>query len=402
MPTRELGRDQAAARVPDARLEPEPSAAEPPHPPGVPPRAPSDAVLAQRVNWLLGAALLLALAFVVYQVLSHFTAALAWAVILAVSVWPVHRRIRARLARWPGLAAFVTILLVTLGIILPVTTIGMLLVRELEALSRDLRGDLSEQVAVLERTVSSLPLVGEPLREALVLLRQDSRAAVKALVGDHGDMVLSFAGQTAGAVSRSLFKLVVCLFAAFFLFRHGDSLAAQLRTAGLRVGGPRLEVILQHVGLTVRAVVYGLVMTALIQGLAAAIGFWVAGVPFPWLLGALTMVLSFVPMGHAVVWVPAAVYLLLDQHYWAAAGLAVWGAGVVASIDNVVRPVFIGVRTGIPLLLVFIGVLGGILSFGLVGLFVGPVAIAITLALWWEWIGMPPEPVLQGGTPAKR
>jgi predicted PurR-regulated permease PerM len=66
-----------------------------------------------------------------------------------------------------------------------------------------------------------------------------------------------------------------------------------------------------------------------------------------------------------------------------------WGAGVVASIDNVIRPVFIGVRTGIPLLLVFIGVLGGILSFGLVGIFVGPVAIAVALALWWEWMGTP-------------
>jgi predicted PurR-regulated permease PerM len=352
----------------------------------------TQAALAPRVTWILGTALLLALAFVVYQVLSHFVAALAWAVILAVSMWPVHRRIRARLDRWPRLAAFVTLLLVTLGIIVPVTTITVLLVRELEALSTDLRGDLSDQMAALEQAASSLPLVGEPVREALVLLRQDTRAAVRALVGDHGDMVLSFAGQTAGAVSRTLFKLVVCLFAAFFLFLHGDSLAAQLRMAGLRVGGPRLEVILQHVGLTVRAVVYGLVMTAAVQGFAAALGFWVAGVPFPWLLGALTMVLSFVPLGHAVVWVPAAVYLVLEQRYWAAAGIAAWGAGVVASIDNVIRPVFIGVRTGIPLLLVFIGVLGGILSFGLVGLFIGPVAIAITLALWWEWIGTPIEP----------
>lgn len=312
MSTHELGRGEAAARAADARLEPEaPTQASPP-PTATPPSA-SDAALAQRVSWILGAALVAALAFVVYQVLSHFAAGLAWAVILAVSVWPVHRRIRARLDRWPGLAAFTTILLVTLGLIVPLTTIGVLLVRELETLSTDLRGDLSDQVAILEDAASRLPLVGEPLREALVLLRQDTRAAVKALFGDHGGIVLTFAGQTAGAVSRTLFKLVVCLFTAFFLFRHGDSLAAQLRTAGRRVGGQRLEVILQHVGLTVRAVVYGLVMTAAVQGVAAAVGFWVAGVPFPWLLGALTMVLSFVPMGHAVVWVPAAVYLVLEQ-----------------------------------------------------------------------------------------
>ena len=348
-----------------------------------------DPAPAWRASWILGGALLIGLAVVVGQVLSHFATALTWAVILAVSLWPVHRRIRERLGDRPRAAASLTLLLVTLGIVVPVTAITVLLVHELETLSSDVRGDVSQQMEALEKEVTGLPYVGERLREAIVVLREDTGAAVKSMAGDHVGRVLSVAGQTAGAVSRTLFNIVVCLFTAFFLFLHGDSLAAQLRAAGTRVGGPRLEVILQHVGITVRAVVYGLVMTAVVQGVFAALGFWVAGVPFPILLGALTMVLSFVPMGHAVVWVPAAAWLVLQSKYWVAAGLVLWGAGVVASIDNVIRPVFIGVRTGIPLLLVFIGVLGGILSFGLVGIFVGPVAIAVALALWWEWMGTP-------------
>ena len=349
-----------------------------------------ESTAATRVSWILGGALLIGLAVVLGQVLSHFATALTWAVILTVSLWPVHRRIRARLGDRPHAAASLTLLLVTLGVVVPLTGIGVLLVREVETLSRDVRGDVSDQMLVLEQAVTGLPFVGERLREAIVVLREDSGAAVRAVAGEHVERVLSVAGQTAGAVTRTLFNIVVCLFTAFFLFLHGDSLAAQLRAAGARVGGPRLEVILQHVGITVRAVVYGLVMTAAVQGVFAALGFWVAGVPFPILLGALTMVLSFVPMGHAVVWVPAAAWLVLESRYWVAAGLVLWGAGVVASIDNVIRPVFIGVRTGIPLLLVFIGVLGGILSFGLVGIFVGPVAIAVALALWWEWMGTPP------------
>ncbi|MBY0277589.1 AI-2E family transporter [Candidatus Binatia bacterium] len=373
---------------PGAPLEREPLY----RPEAVPPvagRSARDPANAMRVSWLLGGALLIALAVVVGQVLSHFATALTWAVILTVSLWPVHRRIRARLGDRPRTAASLTLLLVTLGVVVPVTIITVLLVREVETLSHDVRGDVGEQMAALEKEVTGLPYVGDRLREVLVVLRADTGAAVKSVAGDHVARVLSVAGQTAGAVTRTLFNIVVCLFTAFFLFLHGDSLAAQLRAAGTRVGGPRLEVILQHVGITVRAVVYGLVMTALVQGVFAALGFWVAGVPFPILLGALTMVLSFVPMGHAVVWVPAAAYLVLESKYWVAAGLVLWGAGVVASIDNVIRPVFIGVRTGIPLLLVFIGVLGGILSFGLVGIFVGPVAIAIALALWWEWMGTP-------------
>ena len=348
-----------------------------------------DPAPAWRASWILGGALLIGLAVVVGQVLSHFATALTWAVILAVSLWPVHRRIRERLGDHPRAAASLTLLLVTLGVVVPVTAITVLLVHELETLSSDVRGDVGQQMEALEKEVTGLPYVGERLREVIVVLRQDTGAAVKSMAGDHVGRVLSVAGQTAGAVSRTLFNIVVCLFTAFFLFLHGDSLAAQLRAAGTRVGGPRLEVILQHVGITVRAVVYGLVMTAVVQGVFAALGFWVAGVPFPILLGALTMVLSFVPMGHAVVWVPAAAWLVLQSKYWVAAGLVLWGAGVVASIDNVIRPVFIGVRTGIPLLLVFIGVLGGILSFGLVGIFVGPVAIAVALALWWEWMGTP-------------
>ena len=384
-PNRGAGADREPAPLP--RVEPAPA----------PPQRPlRDPTLATRVSWILGGALLIGLALVVGKVLSHFATALAWAVILAVSLWPVHRRIRARLGDRPKAAASLTMLLVTLGLVVPLTLLAMLLVREAETLSRDLRGDLSSRVVVLEDAITRLPFVGERLREVLVVLREDGGAAVKAVAGEHVARVLSVAGQTAGAITRTLFNLVVCLFTAFFLFLHGDTLAAQLRGAGARVGGPRLEVILQHVGLTVRAVVYGLVMTAAVQGVFAALGFWVAGVPFPVLLGALTMVLSFVPLGHAVVWLPAALYLALEAKYWAALGLALWGAGVVASIDNVVRPVFIGVRTGIPLLLVFIGVLGGILSFGLVGIFVGPVAIAVTLALWWEWMGTPPEPPPRG------
>jgi predicted PurR-regulated permease PerM len=343
------------------------------------------------VSWIVAAALLVSLAVVVVQVLSHFAAALTWAVIITVTLWPAHRWIRLRLGLRPGAAASLTTLLVTLGLVLPVSVITLLLVREIETLTLDVESSLTTQLEALQQVAARLPVIGEAASGALEVIREDRSRAVKALAGENNERMLALARDTVDAISRNVFKLGVCLFTMFFLFLHGDSLAAQLRLAGVRVGGPRLEVIFHHVGFTVRSVVYGLVMTAMIQGWLAALGFWAAGVPFPWLLGALTVVLSFVPMGHAVVWVPAATYLLLQGHYVTALLLAAWGAAVVGSVDNVIRPAFIGIRTGIPVLLVFVGVLGGILSFGLVGLFVGPVAIAVTLALWWEWIGTPLE-----------
>jgi len=360
-----------------------------PRPVVPPPPEPASSEIGRdvRVRWFLGGLLIAALGTVVALVLSHFIAALTWATVLAMSLWPLHREIQARLTGWPGLAAALTTVLVTLGLVVPLVVITSLLVGEVNSLAKDVGHGLGPKLDGLQQSLRSLPLGGPWLSDTMAVLRTDTPGTLGELVGEHSDRIVSVAGQTADLVARNVFKLGFALFAVFFLFYNGDSLAAQLRKAGNRVGGERLEVIFQNVAITVRAVVYGLVLTALVQGLCAALGFWAAGVPFPWLLGALTVVLSFVPLGHAVVWAPAAAYLALEGHYTAAFLLAGWGLAVVASVDNVLRPIFIGARAGIPVLLVFIGVLGGILSFGLVGLFVGPVAIAVTLALWNEWIG---------------
>jgi predicted PurR-regulated permease PerM len=129
-------------------------------------------------------------------------------------------------------------------------------------------------------------------------------------------------------------------------------------------------------------VVFGLLGTALVQGVIAGIGFALFGVPSPVALGALVTVGSFVPMGPVLIWGGAALWLFAGGHTGAAIGMAIWGAALVSSIDNVLRPILIsGGATRIPFLLVFFGVLGGLLSFGLLGLFLGPVLLAVTFAL---------------------
>lgn len=136
-----------------------------------------------------------------------------------------------------------------------------------------------------------------------------------------------------------------------------------------------------------RAVLYGLVLTALLQGVLAGLGYWVAGVRAPALLGVITVILALVPFGAPVVWVSVSAWLLATGEPWAAAGLAAWGAIVVSQIDNLLRPLVISSATRIPYLLVLFGVLGGISAFGLIGLFLGPIVIAMLLAVWREWVG---------------
>jgi predicted PurR-regulated permease PerM len=132
-------------------------------------------------------------------------------------------------------------------------------------------------------------------------------------------------------------------------------------------------------------VVYGILLTALVQGTLAGLGYWVAGMASPVTLGVLTALFALIPFGTPLVWGGAGAWLLFQGETGAAIGVWIWGAAVVSQIDNVLRPIFISSVGAIPFLLVLFGVLGGLLAFGLVGLFVGPIVLAVAWAVWREW-----------------
>jgi len=189
-----------------------------------------------------------------------------------------------------------------------------------------------------------------------------------------------------GGVGRNAAKFGLAVFALFFLYRHGDSVLAQFRGVATRWLGEAARGYIHAVGATVRAVVFGIVLTALAQGVLAGLGYWVAGVEAPALWGAITALVSLIPFVGPVVWIGLSIGLLAHGETQAALGLFLWGALVVSWIDNLIRPLVISGPTRIPFLLVFLGVLGGLNSFGLIGLFLGPVLLAISVAIWREWL----------------
>jgi Predicted permease len=158
-----------------------------------------------------------------------------------------------------------------------------------------------------------------------------------------------------------------------------------------QVLGQRGDNYLQTVANTIRAVIYGILATALAQGALAGLGYWAAGLPAPVLLAVITLLFSFLPFGTPLVWGAASIWLLVHGQIAAGVGLALWGALVVSWIDNLIRPLVISSAVHIPFLLVLFGVLGGILTFGLLGLFLGPVILAVLLAIWREWLQPPPS-----------
>jgi predicted PurR-regulated permease PerM len=150
--------------------------------------------------------------------------------------------------------------------------------------------------------------------------------------------------------------------------------------------GPRVPSYLLAIGQTVKAVVYGLVLAAALQGLLVGLGYWAAGVGAPVFLAALTTVCGLIPFAAPLLWGGVVVWLVLTGHTVAGAGLLAWGALVMGWVDHIVRPFLISREAHIPFLVVLFGVLGGLAAFGLVGLFVGPVILAVLLAIWREWL----------------
>ena len=349
------------------------------------PRNAADRTREARVRRILSLAALGVFALLVWLILVPFLAALAWSVILALSLWPVYLRVRAWAPARPAGAALLMTLVVTLGVVVPIVFATFFLVGELTSLGSAVM-DLftGPHGAEVAERLRGLPLVGPFLADRLTEIREDPDA-LRIYVTQNREMLFDVARRIVGATTKNVFKIAVCLFSIYFLFRYGEELAGQIRRAMRRLGGERMQSLLQHVRDVVRAVVYGMVMTAIVQGIVAFLGFWAAGVPYPLLLGGLTVLFSFVPFGPPLVWVPAGVGVLARGDVGWGIGLLVYGAGVISTMDNVFRPLFIGQATRMPVLVVFLGVVGGILAFGMVGLFVGPVTLAVAHVLWRDW-----------------
>jgi predicted PurR-regulated permease PerM len=189
--------------------------------------------------------------------------------------------------------------------------------------------------------------------------------------------------RVAGGVARNVFAFSITLLGIYALLIDGEAMTKRGRSLLRALFPGAAQPVLDHVGAVVRAVVFGLVGTAIVQGVMAGIGLAIFRVPSPVAFGAMTSVLSFVPAGPPLIWGGAAVWLFANGHTGAAVGMAVWGLLLVSSVDNVLRPILIG-RSGeaqLPFLLIFFGVLGGLSTFGLVGLFLGPVLLSVAFTL---------------------
>jgi predicted PurR-regulated permease PerM len=191
---------------------------------------------------------------------------------------------------------------------------------------------------------------------------------------------------TAGlAVGQGVTQVLLSAFLAFFLLREAPELSERLAVAVERLAGERGRYLTKVAGNTVRGVIFGILGTALAQSLVAWFGFWLAGVPGAVLLAVLTFFFAVVPFGPPLIWAPAAVWLFTQNQPGWGVFLLIWGLLAISSVDNLLRPFLISQGTKMPFVLIFVGVIGGALAFGLVGVFIGPTLLAVAFRLIAEW-----------------
>jgi predicted PurR-regulated permease PerM len=336
------------------------------------------------VQWA-GHALILSIALLV---LRPFLIALGWAAILAFATWPVFGRVQRRLGGRIRLAALAMILLVVLVILIPATLLSLALATEIGRTFAEMKVSAPALPSGIVAALREVPWVGPPLANRVAGTLANP-AAIERWVLDNAGGWPSAIASAAGNVGRNALEGLLALVTLFFLYLHGDALARQVLRALSRAGGERMVATFRPLAETVRAVMYGTLLTALAQGVLAMTGYWVAGLRAPVLLGALSALLALTPVGTAFVYVPASVWLLLEGRMAAGLLLLGWGMFVVSLADNLIRSCFLTGALQLPFLLGFFGVLGGVLAFGPIGLFVGPIVVAMLLALWREWTAEP-------------
>jgi predicted PurR-regulated permease PerM len=320
-----------------------------------------------------------------YQVLHPFIPALLFAAVACTASWPLRDRLRRRLPGRDGLAAMLMTLLLVVLVIGPTTALAFSLADDLGALVEDARHLLESGPPAPPDWLRQLPLVGEVLDgywHRLAASRDEMVALLRSLFEPAKAIVLGV-GKAFGA---TLVQLALAAFVAFFFYRDGEALVQGTRHVLRQLAGQALgDELLATTASTVTGVVNGIFGTALAQAAVAIVGFLLAGVPAALALGALTFLLSMVPVGPPLVWGGAAAWLLLHGQLGWSVFMVLYGLFAISSIDNVVKPYLISRSSSLPLWLVVLGVFGGIVAYGFIGVFIGPPMLAVGLTLVQLW-----------------
>lgn len=344
------------------------------------PRTPPDRFYARTFALLT----LFVLGFLLYLILSPLFAPLAWALFIAFLLHPPHTWLVRKLRGRENVSAMLLTLATVFILIGPLAALGAAFVAQVADLVKFAQQMATGQVPLPFPDLTSVPVLGT----VFAWLQGSwgvSLAQIQDWIAEAARMVVQFLAPVGGriflgAVARAV-AFVLAMFMLFFAIRDGPRMLATVRDLIPMTDAHKAR-LFRHLADVTRAVFYGTGVTALVQGALVSVGFAIVGLPSPIVFGVLAALFALVPVvGTPFVWAPAVVVLAMQQRWFAAIFLLAWGALLVSTIDNVLRPLLVSGRARVGTLTVFVGVVGGVSAFGAIGLLLGPLVLALVTAL---------------------
>jgi predicted PurR-regulated permease PerM len=335
-----------------------------------------------------------------FLTLLPFLSGVIWATTIAVATWPALIRLQQLVGGRRWLAVTLMTLLVGLAFILPFAiAIGIVL----DAAGRSpavIGAFVAKGLGPPPEWIGGLPVVGTRLMDRWQTIAAGGPEALMAAVQPYARSAAAWALAATGGLGRTMVLILMTLLLVPILYAQGETAARGVLAFAHRLGGATAQRTVILAGQAVRSVALGVVLTALIQATLAGIGFWICGVPYAGLLAAVAFVLGIAQIGPFLVVVPAVAWLYWTGSTGWATVLLVWSLPVLA-LDNILRPILIRRGVQLPMLLIIGGVIGGLISFGVVGLFVGPVILAATYTLAKDWVAREPHDTAETMTAAQ-
>ena len=342
------------------------------------------------VRQILFATFVVSICIGVWVVLSPFFTSLVWACTLAYVTWPAYIYLLKKLGGRSGLTALVMTLVISAAVIAPILWLFTALKDELTLAATLFSSKLADGSIVLPKFIVDLPILGAEISRWFTSALNNPaefKAEIHSVLINADQKFISIIG----GIGRNLATLGFALLALFFAYKGGYKFMTESERILESMLGIRARSYFQAAGDATRGVVYGIVLTAIAQGIVAGFGYWMVGLEAPMMLAAITALFAMVPFATPLFWGSIGVWLLLTGNTIAGVELLLWGALAISWVDNIVRPIVLAKNVKIPFILAFFGVLGGLSAFGFIGLFLGPVILAVAFAVWQEWLESHPD-----------
>jgi predicted PurR-regulated permease PerM len=339
-------------------------------------------------RYTLGVLTIVALIIASLWTLRPFLGATIWAAMLVVATWPALLWLQAHLGNRRGLAVAVMVVILLLLFVLPLTLAITTIASHTDIFVDWAKSLTAQGLPALPDWVARLPYVGPKLVEAWDEVLASGASGVQAKVTPYARDIGAWLLTQAGVVGALTLQFLLTVIVAAVMYAGGEAAARKARMFGRKLSGERGEDAVVLASKAIRSVALGVGVTAIVQAVLGGLALGIAGVPFAALLTAVMFMLCIVQIGPLIVLLPATIWVFYN-------GSTGWGIFllvctiIVGGLDNVLRPMLIKRGADLPLLLIFAGVIGGLLGFGLVGIFVGPVMLAVSYTLLDAWIETP-------------